>query len=259
MCIRDRPNVMKNFLLLILLFAINSSYAQSKHTFNLVASYGQSELNSPEHDSWQLTTNGQSFTIGFEINKFLNQKKEFSISYGILNQLNQFSNQIHEQTLLSGNNYATTHKNKFQSFDILLPVKIQGHLGKWSLYTGIIPTYHFSTKLSRKSTFEPTFINGETIETTANIDVCNPLFQRCFFNNKFPFLKYLEFQYTAGIQYQINRFSLFFEFSNYLWERSINPYGSIAPNIDIDFFNPDFGSRRRSISVGTSFRFLSNE
>jgi len=246
---------MKNYLFLLLLFVINSGHAQSNHSVNLVAKFGKAELKASEFASPEMSSNllGNSYTVGFEANKFLNQKRNLSIRYGILNQLNQYSRKTHDQVLTIKDLYDGTYETKINSYDILLPVKLQGHLGNWSIFGGLVPTYHFETKIKQTSVLVPQNLT-ENIEYESNFDLCNPLIHQCFSNRKLPYLQNFEFQYTFGIQYQIKRFSIFCEYSDYFKSKEIDPFNNPEfALIDVAFF-PNFGSYRHSIAIGTAFR-----
>ncbi len=248
---------MKNLFTFLLLFVISVGFGQSKYSFNLIAKFGIPEWNSGENINYQAINNGQtkSYSLGIEANKFLNQKRNLSIRYGFLNQLNQYAGLSHGQVDYSIDTYEGTYTTQINSLEILLPIKLQGHLGNWSVFGGVIPTYQFKTKFHQSTLLVPTTIDAENIEYESKYNTCNPLFERCFSDKKFAFLDNFDFQFTIGVQYQLKRFAFFCEFTDYLWARSNASIGSEFALIDVAFpYYPDFGSFGSSVSFGTTFR-----
>ncbi len=248
---------MKNLLTFLLVFIITVGFGQSKYSFNLVAKYSIPKWNPGKNTNYQTINNSEtkSYSIGIEANKFLNQKRNLSIRYGFLNQLNQYSGYSLDRVNYNVNIFDGTYTTQINSLDILLPVKLQVHLGNWSVFGGVIPTYHFKMKFRQSTLLVPTTIDAENIEYESKYSTCNPLFERCFSNKKLAFLDNFDFQYTLGIQYQLKRFAFFCEFTDYLWARSNVPIDFEFTLIDVSYpYYPDFGSFGSSVSFGTTFR-----
>ena len=246
---------MKNLLTILFVFAASVGFSQSKSSLNLVAMFGQANWQTNEYAQFlELSKEpGKNYTFGIMGKSYLTKTKYLSLDYGFLNQYSEFRSEAEYKYPDTDFTYINTSRNKLQALTVLLPLKVNGHLGSWNVFGGFIPTYHLSANINQKSTFVNINDNQDNHESEFNSRHCNALLSDCFTDKKFALLKDFSFQYSFGIGYQIKRINFFLEFSDFLVARELGQSFDDAL-IDVAFFAPNLGSFGSSFSLGTSVR-----